>query len=280
VDQAGSHPTDYGRPWGGLNVQTGAGCKYINLVIHDNAQGVSFWSGATDSELYGCLIYNNGWEAPDRGHGHGVYTQNKDGIKTIADCILSGGHGYSMHAYGSSRAYVDNYLMAGNIAYAGGPFLIGGGRPSRGIRVFDNALYGVSMRLGYGGTDNEDCDVEGNLIVNGTLSINKFKQVNERNNETIPEGAPRPQNSDPKVIFRVNRYEPSRAHLAIFNWSRKPTVEVDVKNFLKRDDRFVLRDPKDFFGKPIFEGVCTGSRISVPVTGEFMAAVVVRITGQ
>ena len=33
------------RPWGGLNVNTGTGCKFINLVIHDNSQGVSWWSG-------------------------------------------------------------------------------------------------------------------------------------------------------------------------------------------------------------------------------------------
>ena len=34
------------RPWGGLNVNTGTGCKFINLVIHDNSQGVSWWSAS------------------------------------------------------------------------------------------------------------------------------------------------------------------------------------------------------------------------------------------
>jgi hypothetical protein len=91
------------RPWGGLNVNAGTGCKYINLVIHDNCQGVSFWSGARDSELYGCLIYDNGWQGTDRGHGHAVYTQNRDGTKTIRDCIMTGGFGFTMHAYGSKE---------------------------------------------------------------------------------------------------------------------------------------------------------------------------------
>ena len=31
------------RPWGGLNVSSGKACKFINLVIHDNTQGVSWW---------------------------------------------------------------------------------------------------------------------------------------------------------------------------------------------------------------------------------------------
>ena len=85
----------------------------------------------------------------DRGHGHAIYTQNEDGTKTVTDCIMTGGYGYTMHAYGSKRAYVDNYLIEGNIAYKANMFLIGGGRPSHDIRVLENYLYGVSMQIGY-----------------------------------------------------------------------------------------------------------------------------------
>ena len=55
------------------------GLKFINLVIHDARQGVSFWKEATDAEINGCLIYYNGWNGTDRGHGHGIYTQNQTG---------------------------------------------------------------------------------------------------------------------------------------------------------------------------------------------------------
>ena len=104
---------------------------------------------STDSELYGCLIYDNGWAGTDRGHGHAIYTQNDDGTKTIADCILAGGYGYTLHAYGSARAFVYNYTVEGNIAYDGGTFVLGGGHPSRGIRVHDNVPHGVARQLGY-----------------------------------------------------------------------------------------------------------------------------------
>jgi hypothetical protein len=154
-----------GRPWGGLNVNTGAGCKFIDLVIHDNCQGASFWSGATDSELYGCLIYDNGWAGTDRGHGHAIYTQNRTGVKTIADCIMTGGYGYTLHAYGSKRADVDNYRVEGNICYNAGPFLIGGGKPSHNIRVLDNFLYGVRMQLGY----DAPCDIPPGITPCGFL---------------------------------------------------------------------------------------------------------------
>src|SRR5437899_265493 len=159
----GSWPKDFTRPWGGLNIYAGNGCKYIGLVIHDCRQGVSWWSGSRDSEIHGCIIYDNGWRAVDRGHGHAIYTQNQEGIKRITDCIMTGGHGYTLHAYGSRRAYVDNYVVEGNICYDGGTFLVGGGRPSRNIRVSNNYLHGVSMQIGYDAPHNEDCEVRENV---------------------------------------------------------------------------------------------------------------------
>lgn len=262
------------RPWGGLNVNAGKGCKYIDPVIHDNCQGVSFWSGAMDSELYGCIICDNGWAGTDRGHGHAIYTQNREGIKTISDCIMTGGYGYTMHAYGSSRADVDNYLAEGNICYNAGTFLIGGGKPSHNIRVFNNVLYGVNLQLGYNAPFNEDCEVRNNIIVNGGLSINKFNRVVNEGNLIIAKSTPRPSGS--RVILRPNKYDPNRAHLAIFNWDGKSSVHVDAGAFLKRGDRFRLMNPRDFFGKPVMEGVYDGKKIVVPMLGEFAAFVILK----
>jgi len=282
VSESGSHPTDYGRPWGGLNIHAGSGCKYMNLVIHDNAQGVSFWSGSTDSELYGCLIYDNGWEAPDRGHGHAIYTQNQNGTKRIADCIMTGGYSYTMHAYGSSRAYVDNYLIEGNIAYAGGQFLIGGGRPSHGIVVRDNRLHGVNMQLGYSAPENEDCKVTNNVIVDGTLSINRFKQVEKLDNLVVAPGERLVTDSPFQAFLRVNQYDGNRANLAIYNWRAAESdeavqvVDFDAGELLHEGDRYRLLDPQDFFGKPVAEGTYDGKSLPVPVRGPFRAAVLIR----
>ena len=219
VKEPGSHPPSYNRPWGGLNVHAGTGCKFINLVIHDNAQGVSWWKGSTDSEIHGCLIYDNGWKAPDRGHGHAIYTQNADGTKTISDCIMTAGYSYTMHAYGSSRAYVDNFLVVGNIAYDGGTFLIGGGRPSRNIRALENCLYNVSMQIGYSAPHNEDCEVRDNVIVNGGLNIVRYRKVVKEGNVVLARGAPRPKGKAVRVILRPNKYDPNRANVAIYNWA-------------------------------------------------------------
>jgi len=271
--QTGSSPTDLDRPWGGLNVHAGADCKYIDLVIHDNAQGVSFWKGATDSELYGCLIYDNGWSAPDRGHGHAIYTQNQDGLKTIADCIMTGGYGYTLHAYGSKNAYVDNYLVEGNIAYAGGIFLIGGGRPSRGIRVFRNFLHGVSMQIGYDAPENEDCEVRGNVVVGG-LDIKRYKKVVNEGNVVVGPDAARAKGA--LAVLRPNKYDPLRANLAVYNWDKGAEVTVDASAWLKDGQAFELRNPKDFFGKPVQQGRCQAGKIRIAAPTEFSAFVVLK----
>ncbi|MGQ9505403.1 MAG: hypothetical protein ACUVQG_03345 [Thermogutta sp.] len=268
LNEPGSHPQSYGRPWGGLHIHAGRGCKYINLVIHDTAQGVSFWRGATDSELYGCIIYDNGWKAPDRGHGHAIYTQNEEGTKTIADCIMTGGFGYTMHAYGSERAYVDHYQVVGNIAYEGGTFLIGGGRPSRDIRVRDNILYRVTMQLGYSAPYNEDCEVANNLIIRGGLIINRFRQVRQEGNMVIPSGTMPPSDS-PQVFVRPNCYDPRRAHVVIVNFSQNAEARIPVGNLAKPGDHYALHDPRHLFAQPALEGQIEGDTIVVPISGNF-----------
>ena len=271
--EGGSHPKSYARPWGGLNVYAGRGCKFINLVIHDNAQGISWWKGSTDSEVYGCIIYDNGWKGPDRGHGHAIYTQNAGGVKTISDCIMTGGFGQTMHAYGSKRAWVDNYLITDNIAYAGGRFLVGGGRPSKGIRVTENMLHGVSMQIGYNAPHNEDCEVRDNIIIDAGLSIVRYKKAVTDGNLVVARGADRPADAAGRVIVRANKYDENRAHVAIYNWTGKD-AGVDLKQFLKPGDAYRLMDPRGFYGKPVLSGTYDGKAISVPMKNRKFAALI------
>ncbi len=275
LQEAGSSPLSYNRPWGGLNVYSGRGCQYVNLVIHDNAQGISFWSGTTDSEVHGCILYDNGWKAPDRGHGHAIYTQNKDGVKTIENCVMTGGYGFTLHAYGSKQAYVDNYLVRNNVCYDAGPFLIGGSRPSHGIRVIGNWLYNVGMQIGYTAAYNEDCEVSGNVIIQGGLEIVRYRKAVSRDNLVIPRGGPRPAEPS-RVIVQPYRLEPDRGNVVIFNWAKKSSVAVDLASMLQPGAHFRLMNPHDFYGKPVLAGTCTGTTIDVPVEGEFATYVLVK----
>ena len=262
----GSHPKDLPGT-GGLNVYAGRGCKFINLVIHDNVRGgVGWWVQSVDTEFHGCIIYNNGWDAPDRGHGHCIYAQNRNGTKTISNCIMTvppWGGSYTMHAYGSSRAYVDNFIIEDNIAFTKGRFLVGGGRPSRNIRVLRNYLHGVNMQIGYSAPHNEDCEVRDNLIAKGRLSIRKYRtKIDEGNVLEMPSS---------RAVLIPNRYDPARAHVAVYNGAGAPSVPLSIEGFLKPGDRFRVLRATDVFGKPVLEGTIEGASISVPMSGEFAA---------
>ncbi len=272
----GSAPKDLKRPWGGVHMYAGRSCKYINLIIHHCNQGISCWKGEIDAEIYGCIVYGNGWLGADRGHGHCIYTQNDEGLKAISNCIMSCRYDgtYTMHAYGSSRAYVNNYLVEQNICYGKGPFLIGGGRPSSNIRVLSNYLYNVDMRIGYNAPHNESCEIRDNIIVNGSLNIVKFKQAVQEGNLVLARGAE--HRGAVKAVLLPNRFDPNRAHLAVYSPHDAAILQVAVEAFLKPGDKFRLMDPQNLFGKGLAAGTCRGRTIRVPLKSRFGVFVVLR----
>jgi hypothetical protein len=263
-----SSPTDktnLNRPWGGLNVFTGTGCKYINLVVHDNCQGISFWTPAKDSEIHGCLIYDNGWQATYGGTGHGIYTQNYQGVKTITDCYFTGGYGFSLHAYGES-AYVNNYWVEGNVFQNCGKALIGGLKPSSGIhfnRNWSHTTAGVQM--GYGSTPNLDLEIRDNTLLGTKLSIKTWQTCVKSNNYVPNILMARPKGS--WVMFRPNKYEPKRANLTVINWDKTATVNVDVSSWLGSGETYRIMNPRNFYGAPVATGTYAGGTIPVPMSG-------------
>ena len=174
------------RPEGGVYTYDGARCRFINCIVHDNNQGFSFWVEAVDAEIYGCLIYHNGVQGTERGHGHGIYTQNKDGVKRIVDNILWNGYYYGIQAYGSDTAYVYGFHIEGNILFSNGmasstdgcsQFVVGGGRPSKNIEFLSNVSYmhptsnRVNGTLNYGHGANESLVCKDNYLVNGRYAL-------------------------------------------------------------------------------------------------------------
>jgi hypothetical protein len=272
----GSSPQDLNRPAGGLNCYGGKNCKYINLLIHDCGQGMSIWKGELDCEIYGCVVYDNGWLGTDRGHGHCIYTQNKDGVKTISNCIMTAKYdgAYTMHAYGSKNADVDNYVVEDSVFFGTGKFLVGGGRPSHNIKVLRNYLINQSMRLGYDAPENEDCELRNNVILNGTLEIKNYKKTINEGNEIFKTGDKLP--AENKIVLLPNKYVDKRAHVVVLNYTKQKEVKVPGGEFLKAGEAFKLFDPRKLNEKPLLEGKCDGSGISVPLNGESAAFVLLK----
>lgn len=103
----------------GINV-VGNDLKFINMVVHDNLDGFFLTQGAANTEVYGCIIYNNGHVASDRPHGHGLYIQNDTGRKTIANVISFNNFALGMKAYGASQGRSNNIYFDGVISFNNG----------------------------------------------------------------------------------------------------------------------------------------------------------------
>jgi hypothetical protein len=122
------------------------GTRFINLVIHDTREGIGWWTEAGAGEAYGNIVYYNGFQGPDRGHGHGIYVQNKSGTKVLEDNIVFDQFGLGIHGYGSATAWVRDIVLRGNIVFNNGTI------SRRGLHD-DNILFGVGT-----GVDNLTLD--------------------------------------------------------------------------------------------------------------------------
>lgn len=276
-------------PQGGLNILGGSDSQFVNLVIHDMNSGVGLWRTAQNAEMSGCLIYGIGAIGPDRYHGPGIYTQNESGKKIIRDNVLFGNYSTTIQAYGSSKAPVNGFLIDGNIAFA--PIkagsrqrvLIGGGQPSRDIAVTNNILYETPLQLGFSAPYNEDAVVRNNWIVLAGMSIQKFRKV-EQSGNVIISATELDANRPADVFIRPNKYDSRRSHIAVINWSRAPSVKVDLGAALKPGSHYRIVNVLDYYGPAIAEGIYDGQKplmLTVPNeertgNGQFCAFVLFR----
>ena len=346
----------------------GPGTRFINLDVHDGAMGFGAWSPAVDCEIYGCLIHDFGYAAPDRGHGHAVYTQNETGTKRIVDNIMFHGAGWNIHVYGQ-QGRCEGFHIEGNICFSAGTLvkgqvadniLVSAYTPADRITLVDNYCYhpGGEDRLGggwrpcvrvdsYGKEVNGTCLVRGNVIAGARgLQVGRWKDATITENliwgpkvlasvqppggdqfknyrwdkntylltgqtapmviggekgriekaagigfdewkqrtgfdaasQTLPGHEGRP--SGTSVYVRPNKYEPGRGHVAVFNWDRRRSVEVDLGKVLRRGARYAMHNVQDPYGKPVAAGVYDGKAVTLPmlmsaIAPEFDAFVVV-----
>ena len=281
----------------GVNVFA-ANAKCINLVVHDNGVGIGFWSPATNSEIYGCIIYNNGWQGADkdRGHGHAIYAQNEVGTKQIRDNILFNQFGYGVHIY-TEKGAIQGFDLEGNVSFNNGVitrdgnhydnYLVGGYQPADRITLRENYGYhtphkaGRNLELGFHATNNAVI-VESNFFAGGSVTIKWWTNIAVAGNtfatsrfdlRPIPGGdlwAWRDDftNQNPvgvQCIVRRNLYETNRANIIVFNWDLREQVQVDLSGFLQKGALFEVRNAEDFVGPPVLKGKYANHPIALPM---------------
>src|SRR5215470_8623660 len=90
--------------------------SFINLVVHDTVRSAFYTSTAASNTLiYGCLVYNVGWISPDNAEGHSFYLQ---GPGEISDCIAFNSAGVNFHLYANGTgSWLRNMTVDGNVAF-------------------------------------------------------------------------------------------------------------------------------------------------------------------
>jgi len=170
----------------GINVWK-AGNKFINLIIHDNGHGIGLWNEEGDTEIYGCLIFNNGNNKKE----HGIYGNNKTGTQLISNNIIFNNAGYGLHLYADTTSYsLEGFDVIENAIFNNGAItpedqvadqiLVGGVRnvPADRIVIRGNSVFNEpdsltsknrGIRLGYEDENNGSVKINSNN--HGILSI-------------------------------------------------------------------------------------------------------------
>jgi len=118
-----SNPNRTNAPYASGIFDFGHDTKFINLIIHDNGgNGIVAGANATNAEVSGCIIYNNGYQGayPDRGHGHGLYLQgNNPLLKFIRGNVSFNNYAIAMKAY-AEGPNIDGFYFLGNTCFGSG----------------------------------------------------------------------------------------------------------------------------------------------------------------
>ncbi|HET7453252.1 MAG TPA: PKD domain-containing protein [Thermoanaerobaculia bacterium] len=299
--QTGSYPTDIGR--GPVATEqssrTGQGLKFVNMIIHD-VWSMGLWKEAVGSEVYGSIIYYNGWNAPDRGHGHGLYLQNATGTMSIRDNVIFDNFQNGIQCYGSETAYLNNFDIEGNTIFNNGELvsspandiIIGGGVVAQNPVVKNNDLYftawgnGIEINMGYYpyGIGASNPVMTGNYLGNGEYDLNSADTNTTLTGNSIYASLVNwtssqfPSNtfysSSPataRISVRPNAYEAGRANITVYNWGLAATVPVDVTGVLAVGQTYEVRNAQNWFGAPVLTGTYDGNPISLPMTNLGMA---------
>ena len=107
----------------GLNHSSGVGCKFINLMIHNNpGSGFGSWKRTADTEINGCLIFKNGYYSAKRGSGVGIYVQNSsEKTRLIKNNIIFNNYYKGIEVWSDNRKaneeYVKNITLDNNVIF-------------------------------------------------------------------------------------------------------------------------------------------------------------------
>lgn len=273
------------------------GIKIINCIIHDVKQGVSFWKGGVNGEVNGNLIYNIGWAASDRAHGHCIYAQSRSQL-SISNNLCIGGMSHGIQCFGSENAPLENIRITDNVMawHVERTFVFGGGQPVNGGVFSGNISWAVGGAGQFGYYMGGVIKLNGNLFVSpanqtalrtrsDTGDVTFLEASNNRLYGSVegPDsvgGLTKLSAIPDEVILRPSIYETKRGYITVINGSNRPSVVVNLRGFgFSIGDSFKIVAAHDYYGAPIVAGV-VGATNSIPLGARQFAKLIGDVPAQ
>jgi hypothetical protein len=247
-----------------------------------------------DVQITGCLVYNNGWQGPDRGHGHALYLKSDGGQVTASENILFDQFGYGVHLYSDAGSGANsNMHIVGNVSFNNGTvannsssanILMGGENVSTGDVFTDNMTYitpgkgGTNVEFGYQSVVNGSLTVNNNYFAGGStvMTMGFWNSVSMSNN-TLIGTSQMAVSSDPartlgaglteltslpgatKVFVRASPVASGRGNIVVYNWGGQGSVTADISGIVPAGQHFEIHNAQDFYGAPVASGTGGGS---------------------
>jgi hypothetical protein len=216
--EAGSNPADL--PTNKNFSVSGDGHKFYACHFHDLGKPSCF-SAALNTEFYNCLFRLNGWIGPERGHGHGIYTQSAT-PKIWEGCVFYGNYGLGFCAYTESGK-IDFINFNRCVSYRNvdtdlyGGLQVAANPTISGCMNFDKStlLGWVDDEGGYTGATLTNNYFPGGLAKHGATQ----EMTTESGNVTAPEAVN-------KSFVLPYSWDANRALVIVYNWQGLPTVTV------------------------------------------------------
>jgi len=245
----------------------GRGIEVVNNVIHDVlGSGINVTTVAADTIVYGNLVCNYGWSGPDRGHGHGIYSENpiaNGGRQIISNNIFFNGFCLGIKIYVQSPTPVGSYEVSRNICFNANILYRIVGEQAEGWNIYAGQYNSQMRDLDF--VENctyharripSDQNVLGRRdgISNVRLIGNYWPEGYQNENAEIVEekdnyfgsvGAP----VGNRVFVRPNKYQPGRANVTIYNEAEAESVSIDLSAVtgLQIGDSVIVRNVQDYF---------------------------------
>lgn len=276
------HPTDLTNFLDAIQVYA-PNCSFINLVVHDSVRSGFYTSHeATNTLIYGCIVYNAGWASPDNAEGHSLYIQ---GSGDISDNIAFNSSGANFHIYdnGAGRS-LQNLTVDGNVAFGAGAlqnarpyrdWIVGVDAPSvkaDHIVLRNNMGYFVSNSTKLPEVQIGREQFNGEVVLRDNywpqaVALGKWAKADISNTNDSASARVHPSRKGTKVFVRPNRYAPGRATIVVYNWDKLSKVAIEAGPVLSIGAKYEVRNAEDFFAPAVLKGTFDGHPLQLPMTG-------------